>query len=376
MAAQRPRRAPSVAGSATLTAMSPPLQFIILLAAGWVNRHQQDVIAYLKEENRVLREQLGDRRLRFSNDQRRRLAVKGKVLGSTRLHDVASLVTPDTILRWYRTLVAQKYDGSPHRGPGRPRTTGGVADVVVRIATENPTFGYTRIRDALSNLGHEVGRNTVKRILAAHGLEPAPERSKHTPWKMFLKAHWEAIAAADFFTVEVLTLTGLARYHVFFVMALQTRRVEIAGITSRPGDAWMGQLARNLTDAADGFLRGTWRLILDRDPLYSQTFRRLLQDSGVEVVRLPGKSPNLNAYAERFVLSVKSECLSRLVVLGERHLRTALAEYARHYHGERHHQGLDHALIMPDETVGRTVGPVACRERLGGMLRYYYREAA
>lgn len=356
--------------------MSPPLQFIILLAAGWVNRHQQDVIAYLKEENRVLLQHLGKRRLRLNDDQRRRLAVKGKVLGSTRLHDVASLVTPDTILRWYRTLVAQKYDGSPRRGPGRPRTTGRLAGLVVRIATENPTFGYTRIRDALSNLGHEVGRNTVKRILAMHGLEPAPERSRHTPWKMFLKAHWEAIAAADFFTVEVLTLTGLARYHVFFVMALQTRRVDIAGITCRPCDEWMRQLARNLTDVVDGFLRGTRYLILDRDPLYSREFRRLLQASGVEVVRLPAKSPNLNAYAERFVLSVKSQCLNRLVLLGERHLRTAVAEYVRHYHGERHHQGLDHALIMPDDTVGRTVGPVACRERLGGMLRYYYRDAA
>jgi transposase InsO family protein len=138
----------------------------------------------------------------------------------------------------------------------------------------------------------------------------------------------------------------------------------------------MRQLARNLTDAVDGLLRGTWRLILDRDPLYRQGFRRLLQDSGVEVVRLPARSPNLNAYAERFVLSAKSECLSRLVILGERHLRTAVAEYVRHYHGERHHQGLDHTLILHDETVGRTVGPVACRERLGAMLRYYYRDAA
>ncbi len=138
----------------------------------------------------------------------------------------------------------------------------------------------------------------------------------------------------------------------------------------------MRQLARNLTDAVDGFLQGTRHLILDRDPLYSHGFRRLLKGSGVQVVRLPAKSPNLNAYAERFVLSVKSECLSRLVLLGEHHLRTAVAEYMRHYHGERHHQGLDHALLIHDETVRRGEGRVCCRERLGGMLRYYYREAA
>jgi transposase InsO family protein len=365
-----------VGGSARLTALSPLLQFIILLAAGWVNRRQQDVIEYLKEENRALRQQLGERRLRLSDDQRRRLAVKGKALGSMLLEEVACIVTPDTILRWYRTLVAKKYDGSHRRGPGRPRTAREIVDLVVRIATENPGFGYTRIRDTLSNIGHEIGRNTVKRILVARGIEPAPERGKRMSWKTFLKAHWDAVAAADFFTVEVLTLGGLVRDHVFFLMALKTRRVEIAGITCQPCDEWMMQLARNLTDAVDGFLQGTRYLILDRDPLYSRGFRRMLKDSGVQVVRLPAKSPNVNAYAERFVLSVKSECLSRLVLLGENHLRTAVAEYVRHYHGERHHQGLDHELIIRDEAVGRVEGRVSCRERLGGMLRYYYLEAA
>ena len=167
-----------------MTTMPPTLQFIILLVAGWVNRHQQDVIEYLKEENRVLRQQLGERRLVLTDDQRRRLAVKGKALGTDLLKEFAGIVTPDTILRWYRRLVARKYDGSLRRGPGRPRTVPEIADLVVRIATENPRFGYTRIRDALSNLGHEVGRNTIKRILAEHGIEPAPERGKRTPWRL------------------------------------------------------------------------------------------------------------------------------------------------------------------------------------------------
>ncbi|MHC4392763.1 MAG: integrase core domain-containing protein [Planctomycetota bacterium] len=356
--------------------MPPILQFLLLIVSGWVNRRQQDVIEYLKAENRVLREQLGGRRPRLTNDQRRRLAVKGEALGRKVLMDVASIVTPDTILRWYRTLIAKKYDGRARRGAGRPRAEQQIAALVVRIATENPRFGYTRIRDALGNLGYEIARSTVRRILAEHGIEPAPERRRRTPWKTFLKAHWGAIGAADFFTVEVLTFVGLVRYSVFFVIELKTRRVEIAGITAQPCETWMKQIARNLTDPIDGFLLNTRHLILDRDPLYTAAFRHMLKASGVNVVRLPARSPNLNAFAERFVLSIKSECLSRMVVLGERHLRTAIAEYMEHYHRERNHQGLGGRLLVPDAAPGVTEGPVVSRERLGGMLKYYFREAA
>ena len=207
------------------------------------------------------------------------------------------------------------------------------------MANENPTWGYTRIRGGLKSLGHEVARNTIKAILKDHGIAPAPERGTKTPWKTFLAAHWDALAAADFFTVEVLTVGGLVRYVVFFVMKLKTRAVEIAGITCQPDESWMTQLARNLTDAGDGFLRGVQYLILDRDPLYTAAFRRLLRDSGVKPLLLPARSPNLNAFAERFVLSVKSECLDRIVPLGEAHLRAAVRAFVDHYHEERPHQG-------------------------------------
>ena len=195
-----------------MSSSSPPnaLHFLLLLFSGWVNRRQLAVIDYLKEENRVLREQLGGRRLRLNDDQRRRLAVKGKVLGRKVLQQVAGIVTPDTILRWYRKLVAKKYDGSKKRGRGRPRTAEEIAALLVRMAGENPTWGYTRLRDALWYLGHEIGRNTVKRILLDHGIEPAPERNRKTSWKSFIKAHLGELAAADFFTVEVLTLMGLS----------------------------------------------------------------------------------------------------------------------------------------------------------------------
>ncbi len=208
------------------------------------------------------------------------------------------------------------------------------------MVDENPAWGYTRIRGGLNHLGHDIARNTIKAILKDHGIEPAPERRTRMPWKTFLAAHWDGLAAADFFTVEALTMRGLVRYVVFFVMKLKTRRVVIAGITHQPDEVWMTQIARNLTAAGSGFLQGMRHVILDRDPLYTAAFRRLLQSSGVTPLVLPARSPNLNAFAERFVESVKSECLNRMVPLGERHLRTALREFVHHYHDERPHQGL------------------------------------
>lgn len=233
-------------------------------------------------------------------------------------------------------------------------------------------MGYTTLRNALANLGVTIGRTTIKRILEDHGIVPAPERKKRPSWKTFLAAHWDGLAAEDFFSAEVLSLAGIVRYSVFFVMELKTRRVHIAGISSQPSEQWMMQVARNLIDGVDGFLLGKTHIVLDRDP----AFRKMLKDSGVEPVRLPARSPNLNAYAERFVLSIKSGCLDRMIPLGEAHLRKAVAQYILHYHNERPHQGLDHRIIEPDETAGRTAGAITCRERLGGMLRYYHREAA
>ena len=314
------------------------LQFFVLLIAGWVSRRQQMVIAYLLEENAVFREQLGGRRLRLSDSQRRRLAVKGRALGRKALSEIAGIVTPDTILRWYRRLVASKYDGSAKRGVGRPRVAVDLAGLIVRLANENPSWGYTRIRDGLHHLGHEIGRSTVKRILLERGIEPAPERSRTTSWASFLAAHWGAIAAADFLTVEVLTMGGLVRHQVLVVMDLMTRKVEIAGITCEPTGVWVMQVARNLTDMEDGFLLGTRHLVLDRDPVFTAAFRKLLMDSGVKVLRLLARSSNLNAYVERIVLSTKTECLGKIGPLGEEHLRWAVSQYVQHYHSERPHQ--------------------------------------
>jgi putative transposase len=188
--------------------MSSALHFLVFSVAGWLNRQQEDLIDYLREENGVLREQLGDQPLRLTDAQRRRLAVRGRRLGRKALADATCIVTPNTILRWYRRLIAKKYDGSARRSRGRPPTAQQIADLVLRMAKDNPSCGYTRIRDALSNVGHRIARNTVKRILRDHGIEPAPERNRRTSWKTFLQAHWDGMAATDMFTVEVLTLTG------------------------------------------------------------------------------------------------------------------------------------------------------------------------
>ena len=348
--------------------MTYHVQFLLLVLAGWVNRQQQDVIDYLQEENRVLRAGLRGKRLSLSDDERRRLAVKAQALGREALAQIASVATPATLLRWYRHLIAAKYDGSKNRSPGRPPTAKDIRELIVRVARENPTWGYTRLRGALKNLGHELGRNTIKRILAEHGIAPAPERGRSMSWSTFIKAHWGAIAATDLFTVEVVNPFGLVRYHVLFVIDIATRCVCIGGITSDPNGEWMKQVARNLTDMWDGFLLGKRYLIHDRDPLFTEAVRGLLRDSGVKPLRLPANSPNLNAYAERFVLSIRRECLDRFVPLSERHLRTAVTEYVVHYHTERNHQGLGNELLTPLPASANDAGPIVSRERLGGIL--------
>jgi transposase InsO family protein len=341
-----------------------------------MNQPQQHALDYLREENRVLKEQLGGRRLRLNDDQRRRLASKAKRLGRRLLAQVATIVRPETLLAWHRKLVAQKYDGTAHRSPGRPRTAGEVDALVVRMAEENRDWGYGRIEGALSNLGHELARSTIAQILKRHGLEPAPERSRKTTWKEFLSRHWELIVASDFFTVEVWTRRGLQRFIVLFFIDLSTRKVKIAGIARVVNGLWMSQIARNLTDAEEGILTGKRYLIHDRDPLFTTEFLTMIADAGVESVKLPPRSPNLNAYAERFVRSIKESCLDRLIFFGEESLRTAIQSFVAHYHSERNHQGLANQLISPEPGHLGAVGEVHRRQHLGGMLNYYYRAAA
>jgi transposase InsO family protein len=344
----------------------------MLLAAlvGWLDQRQQDAVAYLIEENRILRAHMHGR-IRLTDEDRRRLARHGHRLGRRRLREVATVVTPDTILRWHRQLIARKWTYAKRRG-GRPGVLAEIRRLVVRMAEENPTWGYSRILGALKNVGHRVSRSTIARILKAAGVPPVPERP--TSWQTFLRAHWGAIAEADFFTTEVWTWRGLVTYYTVFVIDLASRRVQIVGSTPHPHDVFMQQVVRTMTAAHDGLLIQHRVLICDRDTKWSAPVRARLTEVGIRVVQTPYQAPNANAYAERFVRSIKDECLSRVIPFGERHLRRTIAEYVEHYHRERNHQGLDNALIDGAPQFDG-VARIHRRSRLGGLLNYYCRAA-
>lgn len=354
---------------------SSPWQFLIACLAAWIHREQQQRLEYAQLELTVAKEMLGTKRLRFTDDQRRRLAAKAKQVGRQGIVEIGSLVTPDTLLRWHRTLIARKWTYE-RKSAGRPPITAEIAELIVKFAKENPRAGYDRIQGMLANLGHDVSDTTVKNILKQQGIEPAPKRSKQTTWTEFLRSHAQTMAACDFFTTEVWTKGGLVTFYVLFIIKLATRRVEIAGITASPDSAWIKQVARNLTDCEDGFLNGTTHLLMDRDTKFTKEFREILKSSGVKSVRLPPRSPNLNAFAERFVRSIKEECLDRMIFFGAKMFRHAVHEYIRHYHAERNHQGLENRLIEPKESLDTAKGEIKCHERLGGLLKYYHRRAA
>ena len=244
------------------------------------------------------------------------------------------------------------------------------------MARENRSWGYTRIQGALANLRHEVGRGTIAKILREAGIDPAPGRRKGMTWKEFLRTHWDVIAATDFFTAEVWTPVGLVRYHVLFVIRLATREIKIAGIVPEPEGHWTNQMARNLTDAADGFLRGYRYLIQDRSSLFTEQFRETLRSAGMEPLKLPARSPNLNAHAKRFVRTIKESCLDNMILFGESALREAVFQFVEHYHQERNHQGLENKIIRPEFAEFPAEGSVHRRKRLGGLLNYYYQKAA
>ena len=268
-------------------------QLILIILAGWINRQQQEVIEYLRTENAVLKEKLGKKRILLTDDQRLRLAVKGNILGRKQLSEIGILFTPDTILRWHRQLVANKWDYSDRKQKktGRPGTRPEIVDLTVKFAKENPTWGYDRISGALSNVGYHITDTTIGNILKAHGIEPAPDRKRTGSGATFMKSHWDVMASIDFTTVEVWTTSGLTTFYLLFVMELKTRRVAFAGCTTNPNEAWMKTVALELTNHEDGFLNDKKYLIMDRDVNFSKSFRACLRREGVKRVRLPPRSP-------------------------------------------------------------------------------------
>jgi putative transposase len=353
-----------------------PWHILLVTICGLLNQRQQQIIEFQNAQIDALLKKLGRKRLLLDDNQRRLLAVKGQAIGRKALFELTTIVTPDTILRWHRQLVARKFDSSDKRKPGRPRIRQEIVDAIVRFARANSTWGYDRIQGALRNLGYHIADSTVANALKAHGIEPAPDRQRTQSWATFLKAHWDSIFATDFTTVEVWTRNGLVTFYVLAVMHLKTRRVHIAGITPSPNARWMKQVCRNLNDCEDGFLKDASHLIVDRDTRFIAMRQFLEQNTDTEVVLLPPKSPNLNAYMERWFRSLETECLDRMIFFGRKSLENAVREYVEHYHAERNHQGLGNQLIEPGNEVGAVAGKIECYERLGGILKYYHRRAA
>ena len=277
------------------------------------------------------------------------MAVKGKLLGRKELSQVGNLFTPNTILRWHRQLVANKWDylDRKDRRKDRPRICQVIVELTVKFVKENPTGGYNRITGALSNIGYHICDATIGNFLKAHGIEPAPTHRRTGSWETFLKAHWDVMVAIDFTTVEVWTKGGLTTFYLLFAMELKTRCANFAGCTANPNEAWMKTLALELTNDEDGFLKNKQYLIMDRDATFSESFRNFLHHECVKPFRLPRRSPNLNAHLERFFETLKSEELHKRSLFGATATPRTVGGFLVHYHTERNHKGLGNKLIVP-----------------------------
>ena len=306
-----------------------------------VNLEQQLVLEneYLREENKAMQALLkrSRQRILLTDEQRYSLSEKAFKLGK-RIYDVVSIVKPETILKWHRKFVSAKFDSSQSpRNCGRPATQDYIVRIITEISSANPSWGSLRITGVLKEMGLRLSNSTVALIMKRHGMKPDGSPKHKMSWRDFIRIHKELLWATDFFTSEVWTLGGLRSFYVLFFIHINTRQIVLGGITPHPDGRWMAQAARNLS-GFDGALVKARYLIHDRDAMYTAQFDVILHSSGIDIIKLPPRSPNLNAFAERFVLSIKTECLEHLILFGERSLRKAVSEYIAHYHHERPHQ--------------------------------------
>jgi putative transposase len=339
----------------------------LLVRSGRSTAAKDIELIVLRHQLEVLRRQVEHPRLR--GPDRALLAAAARMLPRERRNGF--LVTPQTLLRWHRELVRRRWTYS-RASSGRPSIRAETRELVLRLARENPRWGYQRIVGELAKLGLRASPSTVRRMLAAASLGPAPRRAGPT-WREFLRQQAAGIIACDFFTVETALLR---RYYVLFFIELQSRRVQLAGCTAHPSGRWVTQQARNLVFATP--LDNTRFLIHDRDSKFSRVFDEVFQSEGITVIRTPFREPRANANAERFVRTVRAECLDWLLILGPRHLERVLRVFVEHYNRERPHGALGRCPPEPIEPNARPVpgAPVNRRDRLGGLLHEYYRAAA
>ncbi len=282
-------------------------------------------------------------------------------------------VRPETLLRWHRELVRRKWAAfGRRRGPGRPPLAPELRALILRLARENPTWGYVRIRGELRKLGPAVAASTIQALLRRHRVPPAPQRAGRS-WSAFLRAHAAGLLACDFFTVETVRLQTL---HVLFFLEVRTRRVFVAGCTTHPTAAWVTQQARNLTWAVEAAGMRPTLLLRDRDAKFPPAFDAVFAGQAVRAIRTPVRSPQANAFAERWVGTVRRGCLDWLLILGPRHLEHVLREYVRHDNVARPHRALHLRPPLPRGQPVTAAGPVLRHDRLGGLLHEYSRCAA
>ena len=344
----------------------------VLRVFGWLallagsDRAKDAEILILRHQVAVLQRQVKAPRLSWAD--RAVLAALARLLPRSQLRQLRLIVSPRTLLRWHASLVRWHWT-YPRRAPGRPRTAPAIRKLVLEMARDNPGWGYRRIHGELAGLGHKIAPLTVWRILKEAGIDPAPTRSGLT-WRAFLDAQAKTILAADFFHVDTVLLR---RLYVLFVIEHGTRRVHLAGITAHPTGEWVTQQARNLLmnlgDRADGFKF----LIRDRDAKFTAAFDAVLTATGIRIIKTPVRAPRANAIAERWIAGARRECLDRMLITSERHLRLVLGEYADHYNLHRPHRALRQAppggrprLPAPGATVR-----VLRRDRLGGLIHEY-----
>ncbi len=348
------------------------LRFIVDLVLGRLARSESDQeteLLLLRHELSVLRRSVKRPRLRMWD----RLVISSLAMRLPRSAWTALIVRPETLLGWHRALIRRKWAAYRRRGrPGRPRMPEECRQLIPRLAKENSKWGYLRIRGELMKLGYMISPTAIRNLLRRQGIPTSPQRSKLS-WRQFLRAQASAIVAADYFTVEI---WNLKRFYVLFFMQLGHRRILHVGVTANPNQAWVSQQVRNLSWRLQELGLAARFMICDNDMKLPFGIEHILEAEGVRVIRTPIQAPVANCYAERWVGSVRRECLDHLIILGRHHLERVLGEYVDHYNHARPHRGL--GLHPPNGEVGEPAvsGAVVCRARLGGLLHEYSRLAS